>query len=58
MLQQPTPNPLSLTRHCQLPELTRTALCYPPAEVSAEELEQMASSTDSVCACLSMAHDE
>jgi hypothetical protein len=36
------PNPLSLIRPCELLGLSRVALYYRPAEVSAEELELMA----------------
>jgi putative transposase len=40
MIEQP--NPLSLTRQCQLLGLSRAAIYYRPVEVSAEELELMA----------------
>jgi len=40
MIEQP--NPLSLTRQCQLLGLSRAALYYRPMEVSADELELMA----------------
>jgi putative transposase len=40
MVEQP--NPLSLTRQCELLGLSRAALYYRPAEVSADELELMA----------------
>jgi putative transposase len=40
MIEQP--NPLSLTRQCQLLGLSRTALYYRPVEVSGYELELMA----------------
>jgi putative transposase len=40
MIEQP--NPLSLTRQCELLGLSRAALYYHPVEVSAEELELMA----------------
>jgi putative transposase len=40
MIEQP--NPLSLTRQCQLLGLSRAALYYRPVEVSAEELDLMA----------------
>ena len=40
MIEQP--NPLSLTRQCQLLGLSRAALYYRPMEVSVEELELMA----------------
>jgi putative transposase len=40
MIEQP--NPLSLTRQCQLLGLSRAALYYRPVEVSAEELALMA----------------
>jgi putative transposase len=36
------PNPLSLTRQCELPGLSRAAFYYRPVEVSADELELMA----------------
>jgi putative transposase len=39
MIEQP--NPLSLTRQCELLGLSRAALYYRPVEVSAEELELM-----------------
>ena len=39
MIEQP--NPLSLTRQCQLLGLSRAALYYRPMEVSADELELM-----------------
>jgi putative transposase len=39
MIEQP--NPLSLTRQCQLLGLSRAALYYRPVEVSADELELM-----------------
>src|SRR5215813_9922600 len=40
MIEQP--NPLSLTRQCQLLGLSRAAIYYHPVEVSAEELDLMA----------------
>ena len=40
MIEQP--NPLSLTRQCELLGLSRAALYYRPAEVGVEELELMA----------------
>jgi putative transposase len=40
MIEQP--NPLSLSRQCQLLGLNRAALYYRPAEVSSYELELMA----------------
>ena len=40
MIEQP--NPLSLTRQCELLGLSRAALYYRPVEVSVQELELMA----------------
>jgi hypothetical protein len=56
MIEQP--NPLSLTRQCQLLGLSRAAIYYRPVEVSAGELELTALIDRQYLRTPSMAHGE